>query len=108
MSKIVVVLDEREFPIRATPLAKLGPLFPALSKLDVTGESADGMAEAARALGEVVFHGIRRAGGDVTQEFVHENIDFTNLGAVFQVVAKVNGLVPKDAGQGEAGAGTAS
>lgn len=102
-----VILDGKPFPIRPTPLAKLGPIIPAISRLDATGQTSDGTAEAANALAEAVFHGIRRAGGEVSQEFVSDNIDMLNFREVFQVFAKVNGLL-KDSGVGEAEAGAAS
>lgn len=108
MSTQTISLDGKTYPIRATPLAKLGPLFPLLQHLDVQGATGEQMQLAAIALGEAVYHGIRRAGGEVTQDFVHDNIDMTNLADIFKIFAKVNGLVQREPASGEAQAGAAS
>jgi hypothetical protein len=100
MNDKTITLGGKDLPIRATPLAKLTPVFAKLAALDPSRmliEKPEDMAGAALALGDAVFHGIRRAGGEVTQEWVHENIDLLNLEAVFTVFATVNGIGPKEA-----------
>lgn len=98
-----ICLGGIDLPIKPTPLVKMAKMMPVLQRDDIFSE------EAVTALAECVFHGIRRAGGEVTQEFVSDNIDMTNITEVFGRFFKVNGMTRKDAGgaAGEAGAGAA-
>jgi hypothetical protein len=98
---VKITLGGMELPIKPTPLVHLAEALPHL----IDGpESPAG----AKALARAVFYGIRRAGGEVTEEFVSDNIDYTNVQEVADTFAKVNNLERKAAGEGEAGAGAAS
>ena len=96
-----VVIDGITLPIRPTPLAKLMRAMPLFAK----GLDSE---EGVEALTEALFHGIRRAKGEVTLEWLRDNIDFHNSAEVFTKFVEVNGLKPKAANVGEVPAGQAS
>lgn len=97
---------EVELPLAPTPLAKLVDLK---ENFLLGTSSVDGMTpESARSLIEAVFHGVRRAGGAVTLEWLLENIDSESETGVFAAFMRVNGFKLKDPDTGEAKAGAAS
>ncbi|MEP7312549.1 MAG: hypothetical protein ABI859_08195 [Pseudomonadota bacterium] len=96
-----IMIEAITFPIRATPLAKLVGARAIFAQGMDTEASVD-------ALSEALYHGIRRAGGDIKLEWLKENIDFHNQDAVFAKFIEVNGLKPKADGSGEAPAGQTS
>ena len=96
----VIVIEGVSLPLRPTPLAKLMRAMPIIAKGLDSEEGVEAMTEA-------LFHGIRRAKGEITLEWLRENIDFHNSAEVFTTFVEVNGLKPK-AAAGEAQAGPAS
>lgn len=99
-----VTIEGIVLPLRATPLAKLVRARPMLDKGAETEEGVTALAEA-------LFHGIRRAKGDVTLDWLIENIDVHNAPEVFAKFAEVNGMTEKVAEAtmvGEAQAGQTS
>ena len=54
---------------------------------------------------EAIFWGLRRAKCEVTLEWVIENVDALNQGAVIEAFLEVNGLKAKEPNVGEAQAG---
>ncbi len=97
----VIVIEGVSLPLRPTPLAKLMRAMPIIAKGLDSEEGVEAMTEA-------LFHGIRRAKGEITLEWLRENIDFHNSAEVFTTFVEVNGLKPKAASVGEAVAGPAS
>lgn len=98
MTTETLTLDGIDLPIRPTPLVELTKVIPGLGQGINTPEGADALA-----IG--VFHGIRRAKGEVTLDFVRSAIDMSNAFAVFEVFCRVNGLDQKATSTGEAAAG---
>jgi len=96
-------LQDVELPILPTPLAKLV----AVREHFLKGLDTE---EGVNALTSALFHGIRRAGGQVSEEWLQQNIDAGSQDEIVAVFVRVNGLrlVPKEPAAGEAQAGAAS
>ncbi len=106
-----VVLGGMTFELKPTPIAKMLRLLPLLAATPTVGGMPIVDEPMAIALGEAIFHGIRRAGGkgrEITQDWVHDNIDATNIEAIMEVFTAVNVLERKASNSGEAQAGAAS
>jgi hypothetical protein len=88
------------FKVGPTPLCKLADA----RRLFGSGalDTEDGM----KALIAAVFWGARRAGSEVTLEWLELNVDVHNAAPVFNVFMDVNALKPKEATPGEAPAAT--
>ena len=93
-----VIIDGVTLPIRPTPAAKIWPALPVLQK-DPTTWGADDWA----IVQEAVFWGIRRAGGEITMEWLAMNLDLGSFGPVLKVFGEINALVANEgapAGEG--------
>lgn len=82
-----IEIDGIEFPLKPTPLIELTELMPGLSKGINTPAGS-------RALADALFHGIRRAKGEVSLEWVRQSIDMHNAPELFRVLCEVNNLTP--------------
>lgn len=98
-----ITLGEREFtllPCPAVGLKAIGRNFGQIGNLSDAGIDA---------ITDCIYYGIKRTAPDdatITREFVEWNIDATNLEALAEAAARVNGATKKEADQGEAQAGT--
>jgi len=102
MDAITITIESIDLPLRPTPLAKL------VKAKAMFTDSHSETEESVDALAEALYHGIRRAKGDVTLDWLKENIDIHNFDYLLETFIRVNGLVPKADAVGEAGAGAAS
>jgi hypothetical protein len=99
-----IEIDGIEFPLKPTPLIELTELMPGLSKGINTPEGS-------RALADALYHGIRRAKGDITIEWIRQAVDMHNANDLFRALCELNKLTPTAvteegtaSGEGEAGA----
>jgi hypothetical protein len=86
-------------PLRATPLARL-------VKCKEVFTSGIGTESGADAFAEALFWGIRRAGGEVTLDWLKLNIDVHNRDDLFAAFVRVNtpqGMSVDTPGEGVAG-----
>ena len=81
-----VTIEGLVLPIRPTPLKQLWPALAALTRASDTWTDADWDA-----IHAAIFYGIRRAGGEVTLEWVAMNIDLHSFG-VLKAFAELNTL----------------
>lgn len=93
-----ITLAGEKYTLAPVPLSGLAAVG---EKLALIGTEIS--AEAAGALVECVWRGLRRNHPEVTREFVDENIDTRNSAEIIAAFVSVNGFVPKDAGEGAAG-----
>jgi len=88
------------FKVAPTPLFRLAPLWKFIGADEIGG---DGL----RALAEAIFWGARRAGAEITLEWLEQNIDVHNSDEVHRVFAELNHVKrKKDGTAGEAQAGS--
>ncbi|MEO8313253.1 MAG: hypothetical protein ABI645_00530 [Pseudomonadota bacterium] len=78
-----VTIEGIEFPIKPTPAAKMVGALPLMLDGLTTEASVNALASA-------LFCGIRRAGGEVTLEWLQDNLDVANIPAIFEVFCRVN------------------
>ena len=94
-----ITVGEREFTLHACPaigLAAIGGTFAEIG----TGSNAG-----LEALTDGIYYGVKRgaqADATITRDFFAWNIDATNVGALIEAFAEVNGAVLKEPAPGEA------
>lgn len=103
MNTVEVTIEGVTFKVAPTPLAKLAASRKAMSAFGSKEWSEEGVA----ALIEAVFWGARRAGSEITLEWLQTNVDMMNFMPLFDSFLEVNGLKKRtaDAIPGEAAAG---
>jgi|GEM_PF-3362883 len=92
-----ITIDGMEFPIRPTPAPKIWPALGALQR-----DPATWSAEDWDRVTEAMFWGIRRAGGEITLEWLRTNLDIRNLVPSLKSFAEANSLETEGSGAGEA------
>jgi hypothetical protein len=93
-----ITIEGIELPIKPTPASKIWPALQVLSKdaqlwVEVEWDRFH----------DALFWGIRRAGGEVTKEWLALNVDMHNLEHVMTTFARVNTLSATTGGSASGG-----
>lgn len=97
-----VTIEGVTLPLKPTPASKIWPALGVLSKDAKFWDEAEW-----KLFLTALFWSIRRAGGEITEDWLALNVDLHNLGDVMTAFAKVNTLNARGAQQGEAAGGSA-
>lgn len=91
-----LTIDGVTFQVAPTPVVKLAAAMPFLSKAKIQ------TPEGQQAVLEAVFWGARRAGAEITLEWLVMNVDVHSMPQVFDIFATLNKVERSKADLGEA------